>query len=489
MGFVFYDTETTGTDPAFDQILQFAAIHTDFELNELDRFEIRCRLSPHIVPSPGAMRVTKVAAARLFDPALVSHYAMMCRIREKLLAWSPALFIGYNSIQFDEHLLRQAFYKCLHPPYLTNTGGNSRSDALRIVQAASLFAPDALTFPTGDDGQIVFKLDRIAPLNGFARNRAHDAIADVEATIFLCRRLIDRAPEVWSAFMRFSQKAAVIDHVAAEPIFCLTDFYFGTAYSWIVTVIGAKSDNPAEFYAYNLAIEPELLAALGEKELHDRLATSPKPVRRLRSNASPIIMPIESAPAIATAAQLGIEELTRRAEFLRNDEDFRNRLIAGFELTREAPELSPHVERQLYDSFFPKEDEPLIERFHAVPWEERPPIVRAFTDRRLRIIGQRLIYLERPDLLTDAERTRYERAIATRITKDDPEVPWLTLPQAVIDLDALIADAGPLEAAFLQEHRAHLSGRMTEASATLALPEKVAAIVVAVPVIERSRAP
>ena len=36
MAFVFYDTETTGLETAFDQILQFAAIKTDDELNELD---------------------------------------------------------------------------------------------------------------------------------------------------------------------------------------------------------------------------------------------------------------------------------------------------------------------------------------------------------------------------------------------------------------------------------------------------------------------
>jgi exodeoxyribonuclease-1 len=157
MGFVFYDTETTGTDAAFDQILQFAAIHTDFQLNELQRFEIRCRLAPHIVAAPGAMRVTRMSASRLFDPALPSHYEMSCRIRAQLLAWSPALFVGYNSLQFDEHLLRQAFYKSLHPPYLTNTGRNSRTDALRIVQAASLSAPEALIFPLDADGQPIFQ--------------------------------------------------------------------------------------------------------------------------------------------------------------------------------------------------------------------------------------------------------------------------------------------------------------------------------------------
>ncbi len=46
MPYVFYDTETTGTETAFDQILQFAAIRTDDDLNEVDRFDIRCRLLP-----------------------------------------------------------------------------------------------------------------------------------------------------------------------------------------------------------------------------------------------------------------------------------------------------------------------------------------------------------------------------------------------------------------------------------------------------------
>ncbi len=46
MAFVFYDTETTGTDTAFDQILQFGAIRTDDDLNEIDWFEVRYRLQP-----------------------------------------------------------------------------------------------------------------------------------------------------------------------------------------------------------------------------------------------------------------------------------------------------------------------------------------------------------------------------------------------------------------------------------------------------------
>jgi exodeoxyribonuclease-1 len=466
MGFVFYDTETTGTDAAFDQILQFAAIHTDPELNEIERFEVRCRLLPHIVPAPGAMRVTKVAAARLLDLALPSHYEMMCRIRDKLMSWSPALFIGYNSIEFDEHLLRQALYKNLHAPYLTNTNGNSRSDALRMVQAASLFAPAALQFPVGDDGGIVFKLDQVAPLNGFPHERAHDACADVEATIFLCRLLMTRAPELWSTFMRFSQKAAVTDHILGESVFCLSDFYFGNPYSWIVTVLGANAENGSEFYAYNLDIDPQDLATLPDDELSDRIVLLPKPIRRLRCNACPIIVPVEDAPAIAAAARLGTEELARRAEFLRGNESLRARLIATFEASRKERPLSPHIELQLYDGFFPKEDEVLVTQFHEVPWEERSTIIGAFKDARLRKIGQRLIYLERPDLLGEVKRLKFEQAIASRIGNDDIDTPWLTLPRALAHIEDLLIDAEAAEAALLAEHREHLLKR-TEAVALL----------------------
>ena len=154
MAYVFYDTETSGLSSEFDQILQFAAIRTDNDFNETDRFEIRSRLLPYIVPSPGALRVTGIGPDLLMDATLSSHYQATCQIREKLLEWSPAIFLGYNTIKFDEDFLRQALFQTLHSPYITNTQGNVRADVLRLVHAAVAYAPDCLAIPINDKGSL-----------------------------------------------------------------------------------------------------------------------------------------------------------------------------------------------------------------------------------------------------------------------------------------------------------------------------------------------
>ena len=59
-----------------------------------------------------------------------SFYEFMDKVHQKLASWSPAVFIGYNNINFDEKFLRSSLYQSLHAPYLTNTNNNSRSRSI-----------------------------------------------------------------------------------------------------------------------------------------------------------------------------------------------------------------------------------------------------------------------------------------------------------------------------------------------------------------------
>ena len=467
MSFVIYDTETTGTNTAFDQILQFGAIKTDCELNELDRFEIRCRLLPYVVPAPGAMRVTGVSVGQLTDPALPTHYQMVRRIKAKLDEWSPAIFIGHNSLGFDEHLLRQAFYKTLHAPYLTNTNGNCRTDSLRMIQAVARFAPNALAIPVNDRGRSVFKLDRLAPANGFDHSAAHDAMADVEATIHMCRMMAERVPGYWSGFVRFAQKRAVTNFALEEDIFALTDFFYAESYSWIVTRIGMNPENGSEMLVFNLSIDPDELAALPEEELVARLSKQPKPVRGMRCNAGPIVLSYEDAPEDMRSAAPDLDELRRRAARIKNYSGLSERLISSFAKTREKLEPSAYVEEQMYDCFATNDDKALMDRFHELEWTERTPLLGQLADKRLRSLGQRLIYVEAPAVLEEVARRDYTAAIARRLMADDGTVPWLTFPKAIEEVGDLLAVANASEYALLTELRDFLSQRAEDAAALL----------------------
>jgi len=451
MPYVFYDTETTGTETAFDQILQFAAIKTDDDLNELDRFNIRCRLLPHVVPSPGALRATRVTPRMLLDPALPSHYEAIRQIRSKLIEWSPATFIGYNSIQFDEDLLRQAFYQTLHPTYLTNTNGSCRGDVLRMAHAASVYSPNSMTIPIDEKGRPTFRLDQLAPANGYSHEDAHEAMADVLATIHIARRVRDMAQCVWEAMMYTTRKNAVIEIVSKEPMLAMTERYGSRMHSWVVTHCGSNPNYDGQLGVFDLNHDPDRYRSLSVDQLVSVLNASPKVIRSIRANAQPILMPFDMLPDVKKVLQITLEEAKRRMQVIRGDKDFQERVGQALSLRYADEEQSPHVEQRIYDGFPEKSDEQLMRRFHEAEWEERVAIARQLADGRLREFAHRLIYFERQDLLSSAMLGKFKRWQVERLLTEDEDVPWMTIPKALREADELLADASDEDGSLLHE--------------------------------------
>lgn len=463
MGFVFYDIETTGVKSAFDQILQFAAIHTDHELNEIDRFEIRSRLLPYVVPSPEAIEITGITVEQLTNPSLPSYYEMVRAIHHILNKWAPAIFIGHNSISFDEHFLRQAFYQTLHQPYLTNTNGNSRSDSIRIIQASSIYAPGAIKIPS-QWGELIFKLDQLAPLNGFNHSNAHDALADVEATIHMCKLVQKNASNLWSNFIRFAQKASVKDFIEDEDKFTLSEFYFGKPYSWVVTSIGENPDRNNEILVFDLSIDPSIFSLLDDDALADRLTHHPKPIRSIRTNACPMLFPDDEAPDNIKVKLPTTKELNRRVALIKNDSALCNRLISAYLSTRGVNSPAHYVEAKIYEEFTNSSDTNRINQFQESDWSDRLKIVEDLSDERLRILGKRLIYTERRDLLDKFECDDLDKAFAKRLMGSDGDVPWLTLPEAILKADQLIGKAKGGKILLLKDLRKFLVEKASEAT-------------------------
>ena len=141
--FVFYDFETSSSNKSWGQIIQIGAVLTNDNLEELDRYEARCRLSPGIIPEAMSLIVNK-SSPQILKTSNLSHYQMIRQFVETLQRWGKATYIGFNSIDFDEEFLRSTLFKTLEYPYLTSTGGNTRGDLLGLARAANLYYPNTL---------------------------------------------------------------------------------------------------------------------------------------------------------------------------------------------------------------------------------------------------------------------------------------------------------------------------------------------------------
>lgn len=466
VGFVFYDTETTGLRPSWDQIVQFAAIRTDENLNETGRFEVRCRLQPHTVPHPAALLANRLPIGRLIDPELPSHYRMICQVREQLLAWSPAIIVGYNSMRFDEEMLRHSFFQSLHPAYLTSNHGNARADVLNLTLAASALPPPCLEVPTGDNGRPTFKLAQLATANGLVADSAHDAMADAEITLNLARLVRDRSSELWQRFVRFSKKATVVDFVAAEDAFVLTEFFGNEAYHRAVTSLGPVPDNPNGQFCFDLSEDPSLWAGMDDEALRIAIARKGGPVRRLAVNSAPALAALWEVPDEMLGG-LEIDLIERRARDLRDDPGLRARIIKAYTAGWTARTPSAHPEEQLYDGGFPgPADEERMREFHDAGRLDRTQLAERFDDPRLAAFARRLVHAEHRGSLNETSRLEGDLILAERLLNGGG---GLTVSSAMTIIDDLLATGVGDQVDLLTGYRTWLADRRGRIEAFLDL--------------------
>lgn len=430
--FVFYDTETTGTNAFFDQIVQFAAILTDDNLNPIDRIDVRCQLLPWIIPAPDALRVTGMTPGALTYPGLPSFYEMMTTIHDKLSAWSPAVFVGYNTIKFDEPFLHRAFWQALLPPYLTVSNRNTRMDVLMLAHATAGLAPSVFNVPISDKGKRVYKLDQLAPANGFEHKNAHDALADVEATIHIAGLIKRRAPELWNTAVGRCAKSATVEVLSAsEPVLVVE--YYGKPVIWWGQRIDADGPSARTIRLADLGRDWSGLDQLNDAELAKWGAKSPRPLRSLGSNKAPVIFTRHEANEY-WGKQPEPRHLANSRR-LNDDPEFKNRLARAHAASEPQWEPPEELEERIYEDFPKPSDTRLMQAFHRADWSERLEIVSKFEDTRFQSLARRWVYVGAPELLSDADRHAVEQAIAARLHSDhnNPKK-WRSIEQAKTDL-------------------------------------------------------
>ncbi len=195
--FFFYDLETSGLNPREDRIMQFAGQRTDLDLNPIGGpVNILVKLPDDTLPSPSAIMVTKITPQKtLSDGISEAEFAKF--VTEEIFT-PNTIAVGYNTVRFDDEFMRHLFWRNFYDPYEFEwKDGRSRWDLLDVVRLTRALRPEGINWPVTEDGKSTNRLELITKLNQISHENAHDAEADVQASIDVARLIKTKQPEIF----------------------------------------------------------------------------------------------------------------------------------------------------------------------------------------------------------------------------------------------------------------------------------------------------
>jgi exodeoxyribonuclease I len=437
--FVFYDFETSSSNKYWGQIIQVGAILTNDNLEELDRYEARCRLSPSIIPEAMALIVNK-SSPKMLKGANLSHYEMIRQFVETLKRWGKATYIGYNSIDFDEEFLRNTLFQTLEYAYLTSTNGNNRGDLLNLARAANLYYPNTLKNSISEKGNAVYKLDQMAPLNGIEHSDAHSAIGDVIATLGIAKIIAKKAPSVWKASLCTTNKDETLKIIKNELYFCTNEYFYGKSRPYVQAYV---CQHPRFQWpkCFDLKHDPQIYLDMPVVDLKVAMGKNPKFLRTIRHNKHPIIMNPSYGNEFDEYKMIGGEKLASRAKMIKDNTKFAEKIsqilqdeVEEKEQTKSQEDI--YEEESIYTKFTSNEDNKMMPEFHKAEWDKKLSVLGKIKDERLHYFGRRLIYEERPEVLPKEEYNQIRATIAKRLLSTNNEK-WNTISRTYSEIDTL----------------------------------------------------
>src|SRR5690606_5021175 len=105
-------------------------------------------------------------------------------------------------------------YRNFYDPYAHEwQNSNSRWDLLDALRCAWALRPEGINWPLNEQGRHSFRLELLTAANGIEHGQAHDALADVQATIAMARLLKEQQPQLYSYLFQLRRKQEVLSRL------------------------------------------------------------------------------------------------------------------------------------------------------------------------------------------------------------------------------------------------------------------------------------
>ena len=449
--YIFYDLETTGrgkkesakafgTTPKWEQILQIAAIVTDENFQPTNQnMNMFCRPRMSIIAQPGALITTERGIKESLHADL-SSYELIKQINSTLDVWKKenpdCIFIGHNSINFDETVLEYNLFSNLFYPYPTRA---KRGDTLNLVRGLYASNPSSIKTDFTKRGNPSFKLEKLAELNGLPVESAHDAFSDVKTSIALAKFVKDSDAKLWDSLALTMDKKQVADYINNNSgITYLTNFGGRVALE-ALSMVCESHIYKGMYHTLKLSTDPAPLLEANTAEFKSLLAKKPSKNRWLTTGDHPIFLDNSNAINYKPYDEIGSEILNERKKLI-----YKNKSLADkfkmYEIDRQLEKednasqdnIFPESKANVYFNF---KEQSIFQNFHAEnDWKEKYQIALSVKDPSAGFILKRLIFDECPEILLDNDFKAIHNELHDRLVINQ-ERPFTTIPEAMKEID------------------------------------------------------
>ncbi len=444
--FYWHDYETTGVNPATDRASQFAGLRTDWELNVIgEPLVIYCKPQEDILPAPAACILTGITPQQAEDKGC--HEPQFIAKIHAELAFPGTCGVGYNSIKFDDEVTRHLLYRNFFDPYQREwQHGNSRWDIINLMRFMRALRPDGIEWPDYSPGLPSFRLQDLTAINGIEHDQAHDALADVNATIDLARKVKKKQPRLFAYALKCRSKLFVrrFFNVNYGDIFLYISSNLSPKhhYTALMMPLVIHPTNQNAIICANLSYDPCIFNDPFEKLQHRIFKGNAVCAENI--DAPPLlIVHLNKSPMVATprlidsqiARRLNINLDKCRANWHSlKTMDLKDKLRRLYSVRGYA--RNDFVEQQLYDGFPTNSDKPMMEDIRADTANCVAPAVVKFSDPRYKqlLINYRARFF--PTSLTNLEMSTWHEDCIFRLTSKNSQ--YLTMQQFNSEIIALL---------------------------------------------------
>ena len=292
-------------------------------------------------------------------------------------------------------------------------------------------APRASSGRPATDGVASFRLEGLTAANGIEHSGAHDALADVRATIALARLLRARQPKLYDYALTLRDKHRVEELLASRTPLIHVSSRFPAALGCLAPIlpVGRHPVNKNEVVVFDLRQDPAALLDLDVETIRARLFTRAEdlpegteriPLKGVHVNKAPFLAPMKTlSPEAAERWAIDPALVQRHAAILKAAAKAVEAKVHAVHAERGfADETDPDL--MLYGGgFFSQADRREMDRVLTATPEELSRTGFRFQDPRLPEMLLRMRARNWPETLKPAERAAWEGFRRRRLT--DPQ--------------------------------------------------------------------